>query len=143
MSMAVLPRVLDLSLATSVMEPARMTSPSMVVPCCRVKILLPSPVTETEEPLMLLLLPAVVVTVASVIGAKKVWPPEMKMADFAGSLACEADRAQIHDARAVDDIAGAGVHRNADGAGGVGVGDRACIAEEIVGVDGDGRGWRP
>ena len=82
MSMAVLPRVLDLSLATSVMEPARTTSPSMVVPCCRVKILLPSPVTETEEPLILAPLPAVVVTVARVIGAKKVWPPEMKMADL-------------------------------------------------------------
>src|SRR5690349_4287691 len=78
--MAVLPRCVDLSLAVSVIGPDRMTSPSMVVPCCRLKILLPSPTTETEEPVRLVLLPAVLVTLSSVIGAKKVLPPEMKMA---------------------------------------------------------------
>ena len=76
MSIAVLPCVVDLSLAVSVMLPDSSTSPSIVVPCCRVKMLLPSPTTLTDDPVTLLTAPpAVVVTVSKVIGAKNVLPP--------------------------------------------------------------------
>src|SRR6185437_10656908 len=57
---------------------------------------------------------------------------------LAGTFAREVDGAQIQETGAVDDIAGAGVDLDADGAHGVVVGDRARIAEKIVGIDGDG-----
>ena len=81
-SKAVLPWVVDLSLAARLMVPAMFTSPSMVVPWNRVKRLLPSPVTATDDPVRVVLLPTVLVTALKVMGAKNVFPPSMMSADL-------------------------------------------------------------
>src|SRR5579863_2448755 len=81
-STAVLPEVVDFWLAARLMLPDIFTSPSTVVPWNRVKRLLPSPTTETEEPESVVLLPTVLVTALKVIGAKKVLPPSMISADL-------------------------------------------------------------
>ena len=52
---------------------------------------------------MVAALPAVVVTVSSVIGAKKVLPPSMMMPALPEPVPVRAMRAQIQDAGAADD----------------------------------------
>ena len=137
MSTAVSPATVEFKLRVTPRLPAMITSPSMVVPCTRVKALLSSPSTEMEEPVTVVAaLPAVVVMVSSVMGAKKVLPPSTMIPALPAPGPVSEMAPRFNKPVLLTILPARGVHLDADRAGGVLVGDAAFVGEKVVRVDG-------